>query len=286
MSGLLSALRVGLPELAWRGVPAARVPEPEQVMADPESADALHLDGDRALEPIYELSARAVHALTPAGGVVIDLGCGSGRALLHLARRRPDLRIIGIDLSTAMLELGRQEIAAAGVGDRVELVLGDMTDLEAIAPPGRVDLVCSLFSMHHLPDAAALAACSEQIGALRRDRGCGMWIFDHARPRAPGTAARFAALFNGEVSGRFRERSCDSVRAAWSFEELSLATASSGGVHELSRFLRLYQAHWAPPLGGTPATRDAWIDEPPLSRRAGAQLRSLHGILRVPDGGL
>ncbi len=64
---------------------------------------------------------RCVAALgTP--GRILEVGCGTGRNLVELARLFPTARITGLDLSQAMLARARRK--TAGLGQRVELVHG------------------------------------------------------------------------------------------------------------------------------------------------------------------
>lgn len=66
-----------------------------------------------------------------AGGKILELGCGTGRLLLPLARA--GYTVTGLDSSEAMLALARQKLVQenAVVRGRVTLVSGDMTDLSA-----------------------------------------------------------------------------------------------------------------------------------------------------------
>ncbi len=61
-----------------------------------------------------------------AGSPVLELGCGTGRILLPVAEAGVD--IVGLDLSTSMLNILRQKLArsSAEVQARVHLVQGDM----------------------------------------------------------------------------------------------------------------------------------------------------------------
>jgi SAM-dependent methyltransferase len=63
-----------------------------------------------------------------AGGPVLELGCGSGRVTLPLARA--GLKVVGIDLSEPMLRAARARLAAEAqeVQRRVQLVRGDMRE--------------------------------------------------------------------------------------------------------------------------------------------------------------
>jgi len=59
----------------------------------------------------------------PAGETprsILEIGCGTGRVLEVAARRFPDARIVGVDLSTDMLGVARRKLAR--FGERVTLV--------------------------------------------------------------------------------------------------------------------------------------------------------------------
>lgn len=81
-----------------------------------------------------------------AGQVVLDVGCGTGWFAAGLQRARPDVRVIGLDLSAGMLGKARQ----AGA-DR--LVQGDASRLPLTDES--VDVVVGRGVLHHLPDPAA-----------------------------------------------------------------------------------------------------------------------------------
>ena len=79
---------------------------------------------------IYDLSRkfyllgreRAVEALAPASCVrICEIGCGTGRNLVALARRYPDAAIYGIDASEEMLKSARLKIARHGLGERIRV---------------------------------------------------------------------------------------------------------------------------------------------------------------------
>ena len=88
----------------------------------------------------------------PADGTVLDLGCGPGEITCELARRRPDLRFVGIDHSTEAIARARKNAERAGlVNTRFEA-----GDAEAYTPPGEVGLVAMFDAFHHVGDPAAL----------------------------------------------------------------------------------------------------------------------------------
>ncbi len=59
-----------------------------------------------------------------AGGTVVELGVGTGRIAIPLARA--GVRVIGVDDSPAMLARCREEAEAAGVSEQLELQAGDL----------------------------------------------------------------------------------------------------------------------------------------------------------------
>ncbi len=61
----------------------------------------------------------------PAGGTVLEVGCGTGRNLVRAARLYPSTSCFGLDVSSAMLETARTTITRAGLGARITLAAGD-----------------------------------------------------------------------------------------------------------------------------------------------------------------
>lgn len=94
-----------------------------------------------------------------AGDPVLELGCGSGRLLLPLARAGNT--IIGLDNSPVMLERLRQRLAAepAAVQSRLQLVESDMMTLELPDDNERYSLIFASYNtiMHLSPPQLATA---------------------------------------------------------------------------------------------------------------------------------
>ncbi|MEL6978060.1 MAG: class I SAM-dependent methyltransferase [Pseudomonadota bacterium] len=69
---------------------------------------------------------RLIEELKPEPGHhVLEVGCGTGRNLIKAAKRYPQARFYGFDISSMMLETAERSIAKAGIADRITLAQGD-----------------------------------------------------------------------------------------------------------------------------------------------------------------
>jgi trans-aconitate 2-methyltransferase len=96
-----------------------------------------------AMEQLKRLPLRGDEGL-------LDAGCGSGRVTGELARRVPQGRVYGVDVSSSMAEH-----AAAALGNRATILCQDLVALEL---PEAVDAVFSNATFHWIPDHDALFA--------------------------------------------------------------------------------------------------------------------------------
>ncbi len=94
-------------------------------------------------------SHRAAREALPAGGSVLDVGCGGGRAALALVP--PAGLLIGVDHQQGMLDAFAEAAAKRGVAS--EQILGDWPDVEAETPTADV-VVCHhvAYNVWELPD--------------------------------------------------------------------------------------------------------------------------------------
>lgn len=151
---------------------------------------------------IHKRVAEDVSATAPAGGAVLDAGCGSGRLAVLIARRRPDLQVRGVDLEQGMVAVAERRAEQENVGGRVHFTVADLADLPL--PDDSVDLIVSTASMHHWADAGAVVA---SLGRVLRPGGQ-MLIYDF-RPVPAGRVYSAARNLGSRVdrtlvrTGRF-----------------------------------------------------------------------------------
>ncbi len=103
----------------------------------------------------------------PDAGTVLEVGCGTGRNLIQVARRYPTAQLFGFDISEAMLETARKSIERAGLSDRITLKQADATNLDAEAQFGQAqfDRVFFSYTLSMIPDwRAALVQGANATG--------------------------------------------------------------------------------------------------------------------------
>lgn len=123
---------------------------------------------------------RLVANLPPGPNTVLDLGCGTGRALAAVAAARPRARLWGVDLSPFMLARAGARLVSAG--GRLTLVHGDAVRLPW--QEGTFDVVVATHLFGHMPGPAARAALGEVERVLRP--GGRLLLVDHRwHPQLP-----------------------------------------------------------------------------------------------------
>lgn len=108
------------------------------------------------------------------GQRVLDAGCGPGAALLAAAARRPQTRFVGLEREPEALALARENIALNGLGDRVEVVAGDVA--QRFATTGLAPFDAALANPPFFDDPAALRGpAPEKAAAWLADEGLMAW---------------------------------------------------------------------------------------------------------------
>ena len=105
----------------------------------------------------------------PPSGTVLEIGCGTARNLLRIAKRYPTARCFGIDVSTAMLRTARTSIERERAGHRVRAELADATSFDPMPLFGvdRFDRVVISYALSMIPDWKAVLQCSARRIAPR-----------------------------------------------------------------------------------------------------------------------
>jgi ubiquinone/menaquinone biosynthesis C-methylase UbiE len=179
----------------------------EEAEAYSSAAAQAHLDhlDNTFVDHILSLGVRS--------GVALDAGTGPGQIPIKLALKLPQLEIVGIDLSDAMLAKARNAAAAAGVESQVRFGMGDACRLPF--PDHHFDLAMCNSLLHHAADPLATL---NELARVTRPQGA-LLVRDLRRPSA--LAFPFHIIWFGRhYQGLMKRLFTDSVRAAYTRQEL------------------------------------------------------------------
>ena len=166
---------------------------------------------------------RAVQALgLLPGDTVVDVACGTGLNFSLLEEAiGPDGRLVGVDLTDAMLAQARERVETKGWRN-VDLVQADAAAFEF---PTGVDAILSTYALSHMPECGDVIA----HGAAALSAG-GRWVVLDLK--APNHAPRWLARPFGSIDQWIARRPWEDVRAAMeecladvSWAELAWGTA-------------------------------------------------------------
>ncbi|HYB69673.1 MAG TPA: methyltransferase domain-containing protein [Candidatus Bathyarchaeia archaeon] len=197
----------------------------------------------------------ALRALLPplGGRAVLDLGCGFGW-FCRWAREQGAARVVGVDVSTRMLERARAETADAAI-------TYTRADLEQLELPARsFDLVYSSLALHYIEHLDRL------LGQIHRSLvagGCLVCSVEHpifTAPRKPGWSVDPAGRRTWPVTAYLDEgpRATDWLAKGVIKQHRTIATYVGGLLQ--AGFALTHLEEWGPTAQQI-AAQPAWADE-------------------------
>lgn len=105
----------------------------------------------------------------------IDVGCGSGNLIIQVAKKYPKLDLIGVDLSSEILDLAKKKAVENNLNDRIFFKIGSVENLPF--SDKSVEFILSTLSLHHWQDPKQ---AFEEIYRVLKDGGVFL-IFDFRR---------------------------------------------------------------------------------------------------------
>lgn len=210
-----------------------RILEPE-VMDEPAQAEAYaRADFAAVNEGFVERFVAAFPELRR--GRAVDLGSGPADIPIRLTRRLPELRVVAVDASLAMLRYARDNVAATARKSSVDPLCARLPALPL--PSHAFDAVISNSLLHHLPHPAPLW---REVRRLARP-GAAVLVMDLHRPATPDDAA---AIVRREAAGEpeiLRRDFLASLHAAFTVSEVERQIRDAGLRLETAR---ASDRHW------------------------------------------
>lgn len=191
-----------------------RVPEPELMDGDEQAFAYANADFSEPHNRFVEMFKERFPELCGKPLKVLDIGCGAADVLIRFAQALPHTIVTGIDGAEAMLRLGRQAIAQAGLNGRVNLQSKFLP--RDPLPPGPFDVVISNAFLHHLWDPAVLWAAVKASGK----NGTAVFVVDLFRPSSTEAAREIVDLRASSEPDILQRDFFNSLCAAFRMDEV------------------------------------------------------------------
>jgi ubiquinone/menaquinone biosynthesis C-methylase UbiE len=194
-----------------------RIPESEAI-AEPVDARRFNevMGGNRFRQADYRrLACRAVDLGIPPGGKVLDMGTGPGFVAIEVANllEGTGCRVVGMDLSGAMLALATENAAKAGLNGILAWREGDVKAMPF--DDGEFDLIVSNDSLHHWDDP--LPVFDEISRVLKDDGQCVIHDSKRLQRWWPWLFVRTISL---TIPRDFRVHWWNSIKSSYTADEL------------------------------------------------------------------
>lgn len=192
-----------------------RVPEYEP-MDDPdeiEAYDTLSKRYLRLVENLFVKRARRLLNRNVPHPLILDIGVGPGHIPVRFSRNNPSARFVAVDLSLDMLRKTRENIARAGLGNKILLVCADAKNL-----PFRDESFSFGYShstFHHMTDPCP--AIREMIRVMKQKAK--FIIRDLRRPPSP-FFEWYVRIFGYPYNALMKKMYRESLRAGYTFGEM------------------------------------------------------------------
>ena len=126
----------------------ARIPLPEEPIADMDAVIQYDKGARYYMMPEYKYFIRKVLRKGIRSGRVLDIGTGSGRLAIELAKAKGcHFDIIALDISENMVEKARENARRSGVENRIKFMVATASALPFA--DSSFDLIISYASLHH-----------------------------------------------------------------------------------------------------------------------------------------
>jgi ubiquinone/menaquinone biosynthesis C-methylase UbiE len=199
-----------------------RVLEPE-VMEEIEEAQAYDgMVADRQGERLHQCFVYSVLNLGLSSGRLLDIGTGSGRIPINIAKLCPNFEITAVDMSENMLAVAQKNSTANGTGNRIEFKVADAKQLPF--KDNTFDLVISHVTLHHIPDPLSML---KEVKRVLKPGG-GVLIRDLKRPANHLILSLYVKIFGKDANEFQRKLYRDSLKASFSKKEFQQMLADSG----------------------------------------------------------
>jgi ubiquinone/menaquinone biosynthesis C-methylase UbiE len=194
-----------------------RILEPELMDSAEEAEEYDRIDHSTVNERFVTDFLSVVHPRhsLPGRPLVIDVGSGTARVPIVLARTWPDCVVMAVDMAGEMLRVAARNIREAGLWRRIICPEADARCLPF--QTGSAPFVISNSLIHHIPDPYPVL---EEMCRIATP-GALLFVRDLFRPDTDGDVERLVSTYASYETPAQRALFAASLRAALTLDEIS-----------------------------------------------------------------
>jgi ubiquinone/menaquinone biosynthesis C-methylase UbiE len=199
-----------------------RVPLAQEPISGDEAVAQYDKGARLYMLPEYRYFVWKIRRRGIRGGRVLDIGTGSGRLAIELAKTGGNFQITGLDISENMLQKARENARLAGLADKIRFVPANAANLPF--PDGSFDLVISYASLHHWLRPAAVFSEAQRVVK----KGGAVIIRDNRRVYGNPFWETFIRLLSRFMNRRHRQNWPKAILASYTVPEVKAILAEAG----------------------------------------------------------
>jgi ubiquinone/menaquinone biosynthesis C-methylase UbiE len=195
-----------------------RVLEPEVMDSAEEARDYDAMDHSS----VNRIFAADFLAVWQGQGPVLDVGAGTAQIPIELCKQATGFRIVAIDLAEHMLAVGRANVRAAGLEQRITLERQDAKQLSYDS--GSFGAVISNSIVHHIPEPRRVLAEMKRV----LQPGGVLFVRDLLRPADDVMLQHLVRTYAGDANAHQQKMFSESLHAALTLTEIRQLAAELG----------------------------------------------------------
>ncbi|MFH1771814.1 MAG: class I SAM-dependent methyltransferase [Candidatus Omnitrophota bacterium] len=157
------------------------------------------------------------------GGVsILDIGCGTARIPITVAKKLIDCNVTAVDLSQNMLEVAKNDTKEAGISDRIDFKLSDGSKLDFA--DNSFDIVMCSNMLHHQKEPVKLL---KEMKRMVKGNGA-VFVFDLLRPFSKWIIEFYVAVVGIPYNKAQKQSYRESLYSSFSLKEIKDALQSAG----------------------------------------------------------
>jgi ubiquinone/menaquinone biosynthesis C-methylase UbiE len=183
--------------------------------------DAIEYDAMDFFDVNNAFAERAIQ-LAPREGIILDAGTGTAQIPILIAGKNNALHIIATDFSENMLTVGRKNVAATSLAEKIVLQKEDAKCF--LFPVQYFDMIIANSLVHHLPDPLFFFSEIQRIAKPN----AAIFLRDLLRPDSMKDVEAIVEKYAGTSNDYQKKLYHDSLCAALTLDEVQQLIDASG----------------------------------------------------------